>query len=375
MQQKIIPLLMPKWGMDMHEGKIGEWLVSEGASVAASEDVLEIESEKVTNVLETSAGGTLERQLVNAGETHPVGTLLGLITCGDVSGDELTRFIADFQASAPLADPAETSATQMAEDIIEIEGQALHYTSAGVAGPVILLVHGFGGNLSSWGGVQDMLAASHRVLNVDLPGHGASTKQVIGGGSKELARLLIAFLDRLNIASVSLIGHSLGGAIASQIAALEPARVNSLILISSYGAGTSVDLNYIEEFVAASRRKEVKAVLKRLFLDTSIVGSDMVENLLKLKRIEGVDHALRTIADGIRAEQPDTPAVQLPEIPVQIILGRQDSIISFDQELLSDIENLVILEDAGHMPHLEKAAQTMSHIKRFLEAVGHTDGL
>ncbi|VAW07194.1 hypothetical protein MNBD_ALPHA01-225, partial [hydrothermal vent metagenome] len=62
MTDKIIPLLLPKWGMDMAEGKIGEWLVSEGERVTAGMELLEIESEKITNVLDAPADGVLRRR-------------------------------------------------------------------------------------------------------------------------------------------------------------------------------------------------------------------------------------------------------------------------------------------------------------------------
>ncbi|VAV95389.1 hypothetical protein MNBD_ALPHA04-1261 [hydrothermal vent metagenome] len=364
---KITPILLPKWGMDMEEGRIGEWLVSEGDRVTAGEDILEIESEKVTNVLETSGDGVLKRKLVNAGEIHPVGMLLGVVADEDVSGKELSDFIARFQPDIATVQSSDAPASRRTDEVIEINGQRLHYTSLGEDDLTVVLVHGFGGSLSSWGGLQEALAVSYRVIGVELPGHGSSSKQVSDAGSKDFAKLLLSFLDKLNIENAHLVGHSLGGTIITQLASLAPSRARSLSLISNYGTGTEVDIEYIEEFVTASRRKNVKAVLKRLFLDSSFVNSEMVENMLKQKRLEGAGQALRMIADKIREEQPAQAIIHLPAVPTQIIIGRKDTIITADETLLANVDNLSIIDDAGHMPQLEKAAQTVRLVKEFLK--------
>ncbi len=370
MSQEITPILLPKWGMDMDEGKIGEWLVSEGGQVNVGAEILEIESEKVTNVLEATASGVLRRMLVNIGEVHPVGTLLGIVAGADVSDDELSDFIAGYRTDPDDAQALELPTLQQTDDVTEVAGQRLHYTVVGQGEPAVLLVHGFGGNLSSWGALPAALAASFRVISVDLPGHGSSTKQVAEVGSQDLAQLLIAFLDQMEVGDVHLIGHSLGGTIVTQLASLASSRVRSLTLISNYGTGTKVDIDYIETFVAASRRKDVKIVLKQLFLDSTLVTSEMTEGLLMLKRLDGADLALRAIADMIKAEQPSTGVITLPPVPTQIIIGREDKIIMADDALLAGLENLSIVDDAGHMPQLEKATLTTGLIEGFLKTIG-----
>ncbi len=351
----------------MEEGKIGEWLVSEGDQVALGSEILEIESEKVTNLLEASAPGMLKRQLVRRGESYPVGTLLGVIADRDEPEDRVADFIASYNSDVAALSNLDEPTLQLTEDVIEIDGQRLHYTSAGERDVTVVLIHGFGGSLSSWGRLQMALASSHRVVSVELPGHGTSSKQVGGGGSQDFARMLLRFLDELDIDQAHLIGHSLGGAIAAEIATFASARIKSLTLISNYGAGTKVDMGYIEDFTAASRRKEVKTTLKKLFFDDSFINNDMIETVLRLKRLEGVEQALRTIADKIQTEQLEDASIHLPPVPTQVIIGKEDKIINFDDMLLANIENLSVIEDAAHMPQLEKAAQTEQLIRAFLE--------
>jgi len=190
MTQTITPILLPKWGMDMEEGKIGEWLVGEGEQVTVGSEILEIESEKVTNVLETTATGVLRRQLVSHGDTYPVGTLLGVIANASVSDDSLSDFISGYEVNTDELLDIASPALELIDDMAEIDGQRLHYTSAGTGDKAVVLIHGLGGNLSSWGGLQMALAPNYRVISVELPGHGSSSKQINGGSSQDFAHLL-----------------------------------------------------------------------------------------------------------------------------------------------------------------------------------------
>lgn len=73
-------LFLPKWGMTMTEGRISRWLKQVGDAVAAEEEVVEVETDKVLNVLTAPVAGKLTAILVPEGETVPVGTELGTIT-------------------------------------------------------------------------------------------------------------------------------------------------------------------------------------------------------------------------------------------------------------------------------------------------------
>ncbi len=146
MTQTITPILLPKWGMDMEEGKIGAWLVGEGEQVTAGSEVLEIESEKVTNVLETTVSGILRRQLAHHGDIYPVGGLLGVIAGAGVSDESLSDFIADYEPDTDRLPDNAMPAVELIDDVAEIDGQSLHYTSAGTGDKAVVLIHGFGGN-------------------------------------------------------------------------------------------------------------------------------------------------------------------------------------------------------------------------------------
>lgn len=91
---EIIAVAVPKWGIEMKEGTLIEWLKGVGDQVAVGDEVFEMESDKATNVWEAPHAGVLRRLLAEPGETHPVGALIGIIADADADDAAIDEFIA-----------------------------------------------------------------------------------------------------------------------------------------------------------------------------------------------------------------------------------------------------------------------------------------
>jgi pyruvate dehydrogenase E2 component (dihydrolipoamide acetyltransferase) len=373
MRDAIRPIVMPKWGLAMQEGMVAKWLVEAGAEVKTGDEILDIETSKIANVFESPVAGPLRRIVVGEGETVPVGALLGVVADAAVPDTELDAFVAKFQEEF-AAHAAEAGAAAPEPETIEAGGRRIRYLALGEgAGVPMVLIHGFGGDLNNWQFNQEALAAARPTYAIDLPGHGGSSKE-LGAGHVHvgaLAGAVVDFMDAKGIAKAHLVGHSLGGAIALDLALNHADRVASVTAISSAGLGPEINMAYIDGFMAAGRRKQLQPVLEMLVADPAMVSREMIEDVLKFKRLDGVEAALNRIIEGTFAggHQALQLTGRLGELtaPVQVIWGRQDRVIPVSHsEGLPSRVRVEVFDDAGHMVHMEKAADVNQLIERFV---------
>jgi pyruvate dehydrogenase E2 component (dihydrolipoamide acetyltransferase) len=370
MTAPITAITMPKWGLTMTEGKVVQWLRAPGASFAPGDELLEIETSKITNVVEAEAAGTLLRVVAGEGSTLPIGGLLAVVGPADAPTAEIDTFVAGFVVAEP-ADEATEAADAPAPRMLDVGEHRLRYMELGSGeGAPMLLLHGFGADLNSWMFTQPALAEGRRVVALDLPGHGGSSRNVGNGGAAALGEAVEEFLAALDAGPMHLVGHSMGGAIAASLAVRRPDLVRTLTLIAPAGFGPEINAAFIDGFVRASRRKDAVEVLQMLVHDPALVSRTMVEDVLRFKRLDGVAAALATIAAAWFAEGRQLVSVAADlaasRIPTQLIWGREDRIIPVAHAEAAPTGSTVhILDGAGHLPHMEKAGEVNRLIRRF----------
>ena len=139
------------------------------------------------------------------------------------------------------------------------------------------------------------------------------------------------------------------------------------------GLGPEINMDFIAGFVAAARRKEMRAVLELLVADPALISRDMVNDVLKYKRLDGVTQALGRLAEGLfpngRQRVLDLAAVAAIPAPMTVIWGGDDRILPAAQaDRLPDPVTVHRLSGVGHMPHLEAAAEVNRLIEAALDA-------
>ena len=256
----------------------------------------------------------------------------------------------------------------------EVGGLRVRYVDRGFGNSVVLLLHGFGGDLDNWMFNLDSLAEKHRLLALDLPGHGQSVKTNVDPSLSGMATFVRKFLDVLSVSSVHVVGHSMGGAIAMQLASDSPETVKSLGLICSAGLGPDINSDYLRGFVEAQSQQELKLVLQQLFADESLVNLQLVNDLLNYKRIDGVEATLNALSETLISAGEQTfltDNIVASGIPVLVIWGKQDRIIpvSHAQNYSAAGGSCVeveIFDSAGHMVQMEKAYDVNRSLLNFL---------
>lgn len=365
-QSAIHAITMPKWGMAMDEGTVTAWHREVGSAVAAGDEVVDAESTKAVAGIESSVSGILRRIVAGPGDIVPVGGLIGVIASPDIPEDEIERFVAAF--ARPSAAPDSIAAP--APERLLVGERHLNVLRTGEGPASVLFIHGFGGDLSSWQLNQPVLAGLPcRTIAFDLPGHGLSDPDVGGGTLADLVLAVRGLIHELALERPHLVGHSLGGAIAAALATANPARFASVSLIASAGLGDEIDGDYLRGFLAARRRNDLRPAVTRLFADERFVTRAMLEDLVRMKRIDGIEQALIRIAGscfpsgrqagwGLRAGLLSLP------IPTQVIWGDQDRIIPVEHA--AAFTRSTVIEGAGHMVHIEKAARVNDLLCRFI---------
>lgn len=251
-------------------------------------------------------------------------------------------------------------------------GGDVHYADEGSGFPVVM-IHGLGGSLRNFGKIAELLKDDYRCIRVDLPGFGLSdmppmTQQIPDYGRmyREFFRF---FLDTLHLDSFYVMGNSMGGWMAWEIAARYPERVKKLVLLCSAGydmekiarrvsRGMNVDLmEKISE--RGIPRYVTENNVERCFAVDTRISPEEVDAAWMLNNREGNIHWLFELIRHRR--QADTTLLTKISCPTLIVWGKQDEIISVEYayRFQRDIPHnkLIIYEDCGHVPMIEKAEQ------------------
>jgi pyruvate dehydrogenase E2 component (dihydrolipoamide acetyltransferase) len=360
---RIVPIVMPKWGLSMKEGKVTGWLLEDGSKINPGDAILEVETDKIAGSVEAHEAGVLRRRVGQPDTIYPVKTLLGVIADPSVPDAEIDAFVAAYVT--PSAEEDEEDQGPKFE-FAETAAGTLRYAKRGDGNETVILIHGFGGDLDNWLFNIDALGEAATVYALDLPGHGQSTKKLEKPSLKAMTAALASFMDKLGIGKAHLAGHSMGGAIAMQMAADHPEKVKSLTLICSAGLGPDIG-SYVDDYVAAQGRKDLKPVLEQLFADKNLVSRQLVDDVLKYKRLDGVEPLLRELAAALFAgrKQQDQPGAQLAGKlpPALVIWGKEDMIIPAAHAANLPGARVHVLEGAGHMVFMEKASDVNNLIK------------
>jgi pimeloyl-ACP methyl ester carboxylesterase len=230
---------------------------------------------------------------------------------------------------------------------------APHVLEHGRGADTLVLLHGFGGTAGVWDGIVRNMPSTVRVLAYDLPGHGRSL-DVPARGASDMAAAILADLDAREVGRFRLCGHSLGGAVATLMAASAPHRIASLLLLSPGGFGPQIAGGALRRFAEAVSLSQLGEALSAMQAPGSPVSGHAVAALAAARAISGQTARLVELAGRIARDdrQGMFPAEVLDRLvmPVTVAWGCRDPVLPFSQtSSLPARFELRALDGAGHM--------------------------
>jgi pimeloyl-ACP methyl ester carboxylesterase len=276
---------------------------------------------------------------------------------------------------------------------LEIDGIPFNYIDVGSGdGDPVVLVHGLGGQWQNWLENIPRLAQSRRVVAMDLPGFGCTPE------SEDDEKITITryghwvneVADRLGLETVDLVGNSMGGYIAAEVAIQFPERVSRLVLVSAAGISSAEVLQMpiltigrvaaalASNSVTRYRRLAARPVTRHISLalvarHPRLLKADLAyEGFFKGGGKPGFDDALRASLDyDFRDRLPDV------KVPTLIVWGERDSIIptrdADEFERLIEDSRKVVMRDTGHVPMAERPQAFNDVLVDFLDEEGRAD--
>jgi len=271
---------------------------------------------------------------------------------------------------------------------LTIHGQRMSYRTAG-DGPVVLLIHGMAGSASTWKHAMPALSRRFRVVAPDMLGHGESAK---GSGDYSLGALASGLRDllvALDHESATIVGQSLGGGVAMQLAYQYPERCERLVLVSSGGLGREVSrllrlltLPGSETALSFGCSGPIRQTIAggaglaaRLGLQPAPVVMELWRSYSSLGDEPTRKAFLRTLRAVIDAGGQAVSAANrlhlAAEMPTLIVWGGADRIIPVEHahEAHAAIpgSRLEIFEGVGHYPHVAEPERFVSLLSDFIE--------
>ena len=245
--------------------------------------------------------------------------------------------------------------------------------SGGSDGPPVVFLHGFGGAAMQWRGLQTSISFKARTLAFDLPGHGEAVDFEGAGPVGLAAKAVLATMDDQDISSAHLVGHSMGGAVASLAAVMKPEKVASLTLLAPGGYGTEFNHPLLMEWAKARTEDELRAVLPQFFGPTFDVSEKIVSFQQHLRSRPRAVEMLTSIATGMSSDGrqgvlPVSDILGLP-MPKTVLWGTDDNVLPVSQ--LEQFERHAAthrLEGVGHSPAEEATDQVKAAIFAQLDA-------
>jgi pimeloyl-ACP methyl ester carboxylesterase len=284
-----------------------------------------------------------------------------------------------------LATDGETESAQVTVaggHILDLPGGEMQVRESGPrSGSPIVLIHCFSCAMDWWDGMLPMLERKHRVIAVDLLGHGGSEKPGSGYTPQNQALVVSETLERLHVKDAEVVGHSLGGAVTVALSQEHPQLVGRAVIIDMPPDNSYGDLGFIASLAFKPVLGEalwqikpdfsVRDGLQVAFAPGYDVPDAFVEDVKRLT-YTAYDES-PSGADDFLDDEPLDQRMKASGKPLMVLMGAEEQIVNEPQRALAQYKRAVpsaqvhLIAGAGHSPNVEKPRETAQLVLRFAQ--------
>src|SRR5499427_3031352 len=260
---------------------------------------------------------------------------------------------------------------------VEIFGQKIYYIEAGAASmPAVILLHGLGGDMSNWAMTIPALGGKYHVYVPDQIGFDKSDKPIANYRVAMLVEFLDVFCKKLGVQKASLVGNSLGGWTSAAFAIAHPEKVDKLVLVDAAGYtpkrwGGPEMTREVLAGLNPSTTEDFKRLIGLVFYNKALFNDQVIEMALTNKFKRGDGYTINSFIESImRGEDFLDGKVKAIKAPTLVIWGKDDGLtpLGIGKAFAEDIHGaqLEVIDNCGHVPQMEKAAEFNSALLKFL---------
>ena len=259
------------------------------------------------------------------------------------------------------------------QHFIFYKNSQISFSSTG-KGSAVVLLHGFLENSSMWNEVAEKMRKHHRVICIDLLGHGQSECVGYIHSMEMMAEAVEAVLKHLRIRKSILVGHSLGGYVALAFAEKHPEKIKSLCLMNSTSKADDEERKMLRTRANKMVQTNFEAMVRMSFSNLFSVSS---RTLYKAEMDSAITEALKTSIQGYMAGQegmklrPNRAAVLVHSSFKKLyIIGKEDPVLDSEELIEEAIKNnaeYIVLPN-GHMSHIENKKPLIEALNVFVKS-------
>jgi pimeloyl-ACP methyl ester carboxylesterase len=262
---------------------------------------------------------------------------------------------------------------------IFVNAHSFYYEEMGEQGEPLVFLSGLGGDHRAFSLAQRHFGAAYRTLAFDARDAGRSDRARSTYTTADMADDVAGWLETIDVPAAHVLGQSLGGLVAQELALRHPRCVKSLMLVSSHAGSNEWRRAVIDSWVLLHRQMSIshftKAVLPWLVAPAYYQHLSQIDGLIRFAERNPWPQDAEAFARQARAATGHDTRSRLGrvEVPSLVLVGENDLVnpprVAAELANLLPNGRLVVMPDVGHMPHIEDKVTFRAHVEGFLREI------